>query len=365
MKTKLIVATLSSLVFATSLSGEVVELARNGKAQLPIVIADDASDRVRASAKTLADYLQRITQAEFSITTRQTQAIHLGVPDDFSGQDFAKQFDSRSITRREEYLLRSDARGLWLVGATELAVEHAVWDLLHRLGYRHFFPGEAWEVVPTRRDMSIEVDTFESPDYLARRIWYGYGTWDYNVEPYRQWCAKNRCVPGIQLSTGHAYDGVVKAARKEFESHPEYWPLLNGERKPVANPKPCLSNPAVRRLFVQNALAKFEQDSSIDSVSMDPSDGGGWCECDACAKLGSVSDQAVTLANEVAVAINKRHPGKLVGMYAYNYHSPPPKVRVHPQVVISVATSFLKGGLRLEKIISGWKERGATLGIRE
>jgi len=365
MKTKLLVATMSSLAFMTPLSAEVVELARNGKAQLPIVIADDASDRVWASAKTLVEYLQRITQAEFSISTRQERGIYLGVPDDFSRQDFAKRFASRDITRREEYLLRSDVRGVWLVGATELAVTHAVWDLLHRFGYRHFFPGEAWEVVPTRRDLSIEINAFESPDYLARRIWYGYGTWDYNVEPYRRWCAKNRCVPGIQLSTGHAYDGLVKAARREFESHLEYWPLLNGERKPVVNPKPCLSNPAVRRLFVQNAIKKFEHDPSLDSVSMDPSDGGGWCECDECAKLGSVSDQAVTLANEVAVAINERHPGKLVGMYAYNYHSPPPSARVHPQVVISVATSFLKGGMRLDEIISGWADRGASLGIRE
>ena len=172
-------------------------------------------------------------------------------------------------------------------------------------------------------------------------------------------------MPGIQLSPGHAYDGVVKAARKQFEAHPEYWPLVDGSRKPVVNPKPCLSNPDVRKLFVEHALDKFERDSSIDSISVDPSDGGGWCECDECSKLGSVSDQAVTLANEVALAINKQHPGKLVGMYAYNYHSPPPAVRVHPQVVISVATSFLKGGLRLDEIISGWEEHGATLGIRE
>lgn len=141
--------------------------------------------------------------------------------------------------------------------------------------------------------------------------------------------------------------------------------MLKGERKPVVNPKPCLSNPDVRNLFVQNALNRLKQDASLDSISMDPSDGGGWCECKECAKLGSVSDQAVTLANEVAVEINQRHPGKLVGMYAYNYHSPPPKVRVHPQVVISVATSFLKGGLRLDEIISGWQQQGATLGIRE
>ena len=54
-----------------------------------------------------------------------------------------------------------------------------------------------------------------------------------------------------------------------------------------------------------------------------------------------------------------------MGLYAYNYHSPPPGIRSHPQVVVSVATAFLKGGLSLEEIIDGWSKQGATLGIRE
>lgn len=83
------------------------------------------------------------------------------------------------------------------------------------------------------------------------------------------------------------------------------------------------------------------------------------------AKLGSVTDQALTLANEVAEAVNKKYPGKLVGLYAYNYHSPPPSIRANPNVVISVATAFIKGGQSLDDIITGWAEKGATLGIRE
>lgn len=38
---------------------------------------------------------------------------------------------------------------------------------------------------------------------------------------------------------------------------------------------------------------------------------------------------------------------------------------MHPKVVVSVATAFIKGGMSLEDIISGWAEKGATLGIRE
>lgn len=343
-----------------------LRLAGDGLATMPIVVSRRASDHVRNAAQTLSEYLQEIAEAKFDVQAGDgSRGIVVGMSRDFHDLPITQRFAPEDFSRREEYLLRCEPNRLLVIGATELAVEHAVWDLLYRLGYRHYFPGENWEIIPRARSLAIDVDAFESPDYLGRRIWYGYGNWGYNQEPYDAWCAKNRCVNGIALSTGHAYDGVVKALRKEFAAHPEYWPLLNGKRQPVVNPKPCLSNPAVRRLFVQHALAKFEQNPSLDSVSMDPSDGGGWCECDDCRRLGSVSDQAVTLANEVAAAINERYPGRLVGMYAYNYHSPPPSIQVHPRVVVSVATSFLKGGLRLDEIIAGWSNRGATLGIRE
>ena len=121
----------------------------------------------------------------------------------------------------------------------------------------------------------------------------------------------------------------------------------------------------VHDLVVEFAVGQFDRDPDADSVSMDPSDGGGWCECDRCAELGRISDRALLLANEGAAGVNAKYPGKLVGMYAYNYHSPPPSIKPHAQVVVSVATAFLKGGLTLDEIIDGWSERGTALGIRE
>ena len=60
-------------------------------------------------------------------------------------------------------------------------------------------------------------------------------------------------------------------------------------------------------------------------------------------------------------AVNRKHPGKLVGMYAYASHSPPPAIRVHPQVIVSVATGFIRGGFTVEELIEGWSRQGATL----
>jgi hypothetical protein len=356
---------------SASWASERVHLARQGQAVMQVVTAEGASERTRAAASTLAEYLSRIAGAEFERTDSAGQTgLVVGLVRDFPElTGLPAVVRSREavpqLTERENYLLRSHRRGLWVLGATELAVEDAVWDLLYRLGYRQFFPGARWEIVPAVADLAIDVDVAESPDYLSRRIWYGYGAWDYAQAPYQDWCAKNRVVSGIELHSGHAYGGFIRALRAEFGQHPEFYPLVNGQRQVKPEAKLCIGNADLRRRVAEHAVAQFRKTPAQDSISVDPSDGGGWCECEACARLGSVTDRALLLANEVAAAVNAEFPGKLVGMYAYNYHSPPPSIRPHPQVVISVATAFLKGGLTLEEILQGWSDHGTVLGIRE
>jgi hypothetical protein len=342
----------------------VVQLATGGKAMLPIVVGDRASARVRAAAATLGTYLGRIAGATFEVRNGDgASAIAVGSAADFpraaAGGDWPV---AKEPTQREDYLLRSHDGGIYLVGATDLAVEHAVWDFLYRLGYRQFFPGPKWEVVPHTPDLSIAVDAQEHPDYYARRIWYGFGKSDYNEGPYADWCARNRATSGIQLSTGHSYQGIIRANKAAFAAHPEYLGLVNGKR---TSTKFCISNPGLRKLVADYAVREFAADPSRDSISMDPSDGGGWCECEECAKLGSITDRALLLANEVAAAVNAKYPGKFVGMYAYNYHSPPPNIKADPHVVVSVATAFLKGGTTLEENLAGWASKASLLGIRE
>lgn len=348
-------------VFASP--GAVETRLADGTALMPITISERASSEVKASATRLATYLGKISGADFKVQIGDgLNGIALGRAEDFPALKTGVEFSPAEATKREEYLLHSHANGVWLLGATDLAARHAVWDFLHRLGYRQFFPGKTWEVVPRSPKLVIAVDSIERPAYHSRRIWYGFGAWDHAEEPYRDWCEKNRAIAGIDLRTGHAYDGILSRNKAAFTAHPEYLGLVGGVRKST---KFCISNPALRQLVADDALAQLATDPDLQSVSADPSDGGGWCECEGCGKLGSVSDRALTLANAVAEAVTAKYPGRLVGMYAYNEHSPPPTIRAHPAVVISVATGFIKGGFTVDQLLDGWSKRATTLGIRE
>jgi hypothetical protein len=344
---------------------ETAQLAAGGKALMPVVVGAQASDRVRAAAKTLADHLGRMSGAEFTVQDGDgASGIVVGLLGDFAKLQLTADFPGGPFGR-EDYLLRSGKDGVWLIGAADLGVEHAVWDLLYRLGHRQFFPGKVWEVTPSLDKVEINVDVRESPDFYARRIWYNWGmNWGYNQQPYREWCARNRHAQGFQLNSGHAYESIIGANKAAFDAHPEYYSLVNGKRHIGGDAKFCISNPGLRQLVADWAVRSVKANPGLDSISMDPSDGDNWCQCEPCAKMGSISDRAVTLANDVAAAINTLGLGnKYVGMYAYNRHCGPPAIKVHPNVVISATTAFITGGHTLDGIITGWQAQGATIGI--
>ncbi len=354
-----ILAGLLVLLGSTSLWAASTSLAAEGKPCLRIVIAGSASPRVAAAAGTLADYLGRIAGAPFEVVRGDgREGIAVGLDSDFKSLKLESQLDAPIPARNEQYLLRSHAAGVWVVGATELAVEHAVWDLLHRLGYRQFFPGAHWEIVPNTPDLRLAVDANERPDYYSRKIWYGFHDWSDMMPAKRAWDARNRMGGSIDLQSGHAYAGIISANQSEFDRHPEY--LCSAKSSKLR-----ISNPGLRKLVVDDALDYFDKNPDRDFISMEPSDGGGW-ECPGEEQVFSnISDRVVTLANAVAEALQQRYTNKYVGIYAYFQHSPPPTLRVHSNVVVSVATAFIQGPYTVEQLLSGWRRQGAVLGVRD
>lgn len=340
-----------------------IRLAEDGTARFPVVIAPQAGERERAAADELAVMLERMTDARVSVMESDgTRGLAVGRAESFPALDLAGLFDPSDRLRREEYLLRTHPEGAWLVGATDLAVEHAVWDFLYRLGFRQFFPGETWEVIPHDPAPGIAVDALEKPAFLERRGG-GTGLYPAQRDRWETWRRRNRYVSGVNIITGHAYGRIIRRHREVFEAHPEFLALVDGERQ---GSKLCISNPDLRQFVVDYAVKYFREHPGEDSLSMEPSDGGGWCECDACAALGETSDRVVVLANAVAEAVNALDLGpKWIGILAYHLHTAPPAIDVHPEIVARAVTHSLRFGYRPMEVIEGWSARGASMAINE
>src|SRR5687767_11086143 len=98
-------------------------------------------------------------------------------------------------------------------------------------------------------------------------------------------------------------------------------------------------------------------------VSMEASDGGGHCECEMCAKLGSYSNQVFDLANHVAKAVAAKHPGKMVGVLAYNEHSEPPTFDLEPNVYVQLTAGFTTGKYTFDELMDLWPKRSRNMGF--
>ena len=344
-----------------------INLSTQKKASQPVVISQSASNRVRAVAALLAEYLDKISGAEFKVVTGDGKiGIAVGTLSDFPDLPIKNIFVHRDAEHRESYILRSHQEGIYIIGLTEIAVEHACWDFLYRLGYRQFFPGSKWEIIPNLSNITVSLDLEETPDYFERMIWPGFGLLPCQEKPYLEWVARNRLnyINDSIVQTGHQYETILKEYKDMLEKeHPEYLALVDGERKWHLEQKFCLTN--ARYFLVKWAMDYLAKHPTDRWISMEPSDGDYWCECDGCLKLGSPSDRAVILANAVAEEAVKQFGARYVGIYAYNKHSLPPSIKVHPNVRVCVATAFLSSDSTVEEMMNGWKKQGATIGVRE
>ncbi len=320
----------------------------------------------QVAVERLSGLLERVTGETVEANAPKEKNIVLGLVGDFPQVVEGTSLSATDRFGREGYLLRSSETTLYLIGASPLAVQQGVADLAYRWGYRLFFPTRTWEILPAPGDLSVAVDAVESPAYYARDL-FDVNFLEGERELYERWRAWNRLGSGFLLNTKHAYDGIYHRNREAFSGHPEYFAEVDGERTPdAAYKKFNVSNPELQAIVIDDAWERFDAPSARDSISMDPSDFGGWDNTgEASAEWGSPTNQAVSLANLVASEVADVD-GKYVGMYAYYQHQYPPTIPVEENLIVSFATRFLAVDRDLMVSIADWRQQGLKwVGIRD
>lgn len=362
-----------------SVSNEAIVLAGKGKALQPIVLSTAAGAATKRAAAELKTYLDRMTGAGFEIKTGDgTTGIVLGSLADFPTPALARALEIKnSIDGKEAYAIRTTARRVLLLGATDLAASHAAYRFLEELGCRWFFPDATgnWQVIPGTPQLRFNQNLTDRPAFLERRIWYAWDLFNDGMHPagtpehprnagtdYGDWARRNRMAGSFITNTGHAYEAIARENAVAFAAHPEYWALVEGKR---TGPQFELGNPGLRKLVVDWAVGYFKKNPTADMVSVDPADGFGVSQSEEAKAYGNPSDSAFKLANEVAVVLQKAYPGqnKMVGLYAYNWHSDPPPFALEPNVYIQLTMGFNGGLLTLDELFDEWPKKARNLGF--
>lgn len=349
-----------------------LQLARGGKALLPIVLSPGASESTKKVAAELAEYLKRICGATFEIRTGDGSAgIVLGNRKEFPVPALREALAiTNGFDGKEAYAIRTGPKRLLILGATDLGASHGAYRFLEALGCRWFFPSSNWEVAPHAPDLKFDRDITDRPTFLSRSIWYAWGLFNDAGHPrgksaahdYQDWKRRNRMAESFVVHAGHALFAVIDQNRAEFDQHPEYYALTGGKRQ---GPQIELGNPAVREMVVAYALRYFRENPDADMVSVDPADGGGYSESAESRALGSPGDAIFGMANEVARALQKAYPDghKMVGLYAYNWHSDPPPFALEPNVYVQLTMAFAGGKLTTPELLEAWPRKAKNLGF--
>ena len=358
------------LLFNLVFSASPATVLFDGHPRLPIILHPSASEGTLAVAKEFSGYLEKMTGHSFDIMVANSAAkpgIYIGTTGHFPLPQFAKDLEiRRAHDGLESLVIHPDGESLHLVGATELGASHAVFTFLERLGCRWYFPAKEWEIVPELDRIVADFEVIDRPAIPSRRIWWGYGCFDHREgrcrEDYEAWARHNRMAESLKIQCGHAWQSVIIGNQKTFDAHPEFYALVKGERK---GPQLCVSNPEVRKICTDWALAKLERFPEHDMVSMETSDGLGHCECEKCVAMGSVSERVFGLANEVARAVDKAYPGKMVGMLAYSDHCEPPSFQLEPNVYVQSTNGFVRGKYSFDELLELWPQKTRNIGFYE
>lgn len=116
------------------------------------------------------------------------------------------------------------------------------------------------------------------------------------------------------------------------KEHPEYFALVNGQRKLAmggGGPQLCMSNPELVGVVVDAVLEEIKRNPTARNINIAQMDNESYCTCPGCAAIDAreESHAGATLAfvNAVAERIEATHPEVLLSTYAYLYTRRPPK----------------------------------------
>ena len=315
------------LVFTTSAAGEETDksltdkgvdqriaLIQAGTSHATIVIAHDAPDTVRRAGERLRQYIKQMTDVDLPLVTDQVAIqspahrsqlqICVG-PSELTRSEVAELSADPYAPGGQDAIVRHIDDKIILTGSGALngiATRYAVGKFLHVLGARCYrgVPREAQDdplymVMPRTKELTItaNLDIPVKSIFLAR-------TPNSTLSPI--WSSGG----GVSWEIAHNWHGVLQAS--EFESHPEYFIMRDGNRQ---QGRPCESHPQIIARFASTAANAFAQ--GRQSFSLTPPDGTrGLCDCQRCQQAyknpKKTADRFLIFANAVRRELDREYP---------------------------------------------------------
>ena len=346
----------------------------NDKALTAIVVADSPDEADRYAAAELAFHLEAILGQKLPMVTE-------GVPRP-AGRAFVvgntrtnlKKYKPGEWPPDTIYIGYGES-DIAILGQGPQGTLFAVYEFLRDQGCRWYVPEHVGKAVVPKRDFLKLPDKPKkhTPTFIER---------GWNLPPaspavweqhYYNWAVRNglnsikagtvidygpKYGRGLQIRGGHTLIVLVPSGdhpdtKATFAAHPEWYPLVNGQRvtqyKDGRPAMACVSNPDVVKEAARKVIDYLREHPDTWRFSVSPNDEPGyWCECKACLAMdgaqsrwktndlwdaygvrsksgaGPMSARWVKFINAVAKIVGEVYPDKSLSFYAYGSTVAPP-----------------------------------------
>lgn len=358
----------------TALAGEGLTLVREGTSDYVIVVADQATPVERTAARELQQHLAEVTGATLPVLTDAAappDKPRVAVGDGAATRKLLVGLALGSLPP-DAIVIRTVGRDLVLAGHPRRGALYAVYTFLEdTVGMRWWTATETH--VPKHPTLRIPpLDVVYRPKVIDRATRYlqlsdGCFT-NHSLVTEDEQRAMGIFSARLRLNghdhysipdeyggpngligwvhTFYQINGLLPVAHY-FEKHPEWYSLIQGERK-KEHSQLCLTNEEMRQELVRVVKERIRQHPGATMISVSQNDWHGYCECEKCRALdeqeGTHAGSLIHCINAIAEEVEQEFPHVLIETLAYQYTRVPPKhVRPRKNVVIrlcSIECSF-------------------------
>ena len=240
------------------------------------------------------------------------------------------RLDLEETSGQDGFTLRTEGERLIIAGGKPRGTLYGVYALLEeKLGVRWFSPD--LEVTPhTNRLELAALNETQMPALEYREVFWSEMLHDADFAARHRLNGNHYNLTdkhggrfAVYFPFVHSLDSLIPP--ELFKEHPEYFPLINGERK-SGYVQRCLSNPEVLKLAKSRVRQWIKDHPEASIISVSQNDTGNWCHCEQCKALDDAGRQPRRLAPALRQCRSPGHRRRLPKR-AHRH----PRLPIHPQ----------------------------------
>jgi len=330
-------------------------LAEGGTARATVVLAPDAEPDEQTAAREVAEYLNKVTGAEFSVRAEGEVRLFSGVYVGPTAYAESQGVDAEELAP-EEWVIRTVGPNLILCGGRPRGTLYAAYRFLEDVVGVHWW-NPYRETVPSQPTLDVgDLDLTGKPVIRYRDIYmlytYDGGRFAARNRLNRQGDAEITGEYGGGMDYGppyhvHTFYNYVPP-EEHSAAHPGWFSLIDGQRRGDGHYQLCLTNRELRdfmvqrlRGYIETSRAAAEQAGRPAPVvfSISQNDWNGQCQCAECQAIATAEESEagplLDFLNYIADAIAPDHPDIFIDTLAYTYTQKAPKsIRPRDNIIV-------------------------------